>query len=707
MDYREQFESEEFVVLVFKSGDLFTPESLSTIQRLTRGLEGVDSVERVTSLTNVEEIRTMADGAVEVVPLVGEESPVDPRMREALRERVLSNPLYVDNLISGDGTTTAIYGTVNDRDLATRRRIQEEVEALVQEEKVRSGNRFYISGSVILDAEFERTSEQDNITFTVVTSLMIVFVLYLLYRNLTGILLPVVVVSLATAWTLGLYGLAGHKLNMLTIMLPAVILAISVADAVHLMCQYNDEHLDGARSRKEALVRTLGKVGKPCLFTSLTTAIGFGSFAVSKIVPVRYQGIYIALGILLAFVLTVTLLPALLSWIRVPKISHRKKERGDWVSRGLEGAMRVVGRYSRIILVVGVLVLVVSLVGMSRIKRETNSIEFFKKSSPLRVALEFIERNLTGVFSLEIALEGPADSIKDPEVLKKVEALRRIIEESPEAGKTLHLNDLVMEMNRAMHEGEDRFYAIPKTREEVAQYLLLYEMSGGETLDTLVNMDYSLSRLSVRCTVMTAERAKEMMEELRQVLDGMFKGPVRARITGVIPVWVKLDTYLLTSQIKSFSIAAVGIFIMMCIQFRSVRVGLLSMIPNLLPIVVTMGIMGWTGIRLDTATIMITSVALGIAVDDTIHFLSRFKMELEACGDYDKAIHATIQSVGRAIVFTSIILFWGFISLTLGHFKPTVYFGFLTSLTMVVALIGDIFLLPVLLKLLRPIPVHP
>ena len=222
----------------------------------------------------------------------------------------------------------------------------------------------------------------------------------------------------------------------------------------------------------------------------------------------------------------------------------------------------------------------------------------------------------------------------------------------------------------------------------------------------MVNMDHSMSRLSVRCVIMTAEKAKKLLERLKGILEGIFTGPVQADLTGIVPIWIKLDTYLLSSQIRSFSIAAIGIFIMMCLLLRSVRVGLLSMIPNLLPILVTMGVMGWTGIRLDTATIMITSVALGIAVDDTIHFLARFKMELENCGDYDEAIHRTIRSVGRAIVFTSIILFWGFITLTLGNFKPTIYFGFLTSLTMLVALIGDVFLLPVLLKIFRPIPIQ-
>ena len=705
LDFLDQFESEEFLTLVFRSEDVFTLENLQTVQRLAGRLKNMDDVERVTSLTDVEEIRTSTDGTVEINPLIGDEIPSDPGLLKGIRERALSNPLYVENLISPDGTTTAIYGVVNNRDLAARRRIQEEVESLVREEESRTGNKIYISGSPILDAEFERTSQQDNVTFTIVTSAMIVVVLYILYRSLTGILLPVLVVSLATGWTLGIYGLTGHKLNMMTIMLPAVILAISIADAVHFMCQYNDEHLHGSGGRREALIQTLSKVGLPCLFTSLTTAIGFGSFAISRVIPVRYQGIFTALGIMLAFLLTITLLPALLSYLKPPRIKHRLKERGDWISKGLEKSLRVVDRYPRVILGIGLVVLAVSVLGMSKLKRETNSIEFFKKSSDIRVALEFIEENLTGVFSLEVILEGPPDSVKEPEVLRKVEELRSYLNTQPEVTKTLHLNDLIMEMNRAMNNGEKRFYAVPSSKSEVAQYLLLYEMSGGETLDTLVNADYSRMRLSIRSLSMTAERARGLIENLDRILKKTFNGPVQARFTGVIPIWVQLDTYLLQSQIRSFTLASIGIFIMMCILLRSIRVGLLSMIPNLFPIVVTMGIMGWSGIRLDTATIMITSVALGIAVDDTIHFLARFKRELAISRDYDEAIHATIRSVGRAIVFTSIILFWGFISLTLGHFKPTIYFGFLTGLTMMVALIGDIFLLPVLLKIFKPIPV--
>ncbi len=704
--YRELFESEEFLILAFRSEDIFTTDSLSLIHRLGQGLLGIEGIERVMSLTNMEDIRTSpSSGTVEINPLVGEEIPSDPLVLAEIRDRALGNPLCVGNLISEDGKTAAVYGVVNDRDVTLRRKIQVDVHALVNDEESRTGKKIYISGNPYLDAEFERMSQEDNVKFTVITMLMVMTVLYILYRSAAGVLMPLLVVSVATTWAMGIYGLMGNKMNLLTIMMPAVILAISVADAVHLMCQYNDEHLEGVASNREALRRTLNKVGYPCLFTSLTTAIGFGSFVISKIGPVRLQGIYTALGIMLAFTMTVTMLPAILSFLRPPRLEHREGPRGDLVSHGLQMALRVVNRHPRVVFWVGVLVLLVSLAGMSMLKRESNAIEFFKKSSEVRTSLDFIEKNLTGIFSVEILLKGPPDSMKDPEVLHQVEKLREIIGARPVVTKTFHLNDLIKEMNRAMHEGDNRFYAVPSSSGEVAQYLLLYEISGGEELDTLVNIDYSQARISARSEVMTAEKGKELISILDEVLEELFDGPVEASTTGIIPIWVQTDVYLLQSMIQSFCIAAFGIFLMMCILLRSVPMGLLSMIPNLLPIIVTMGAMGWTGIRLDTATIMITSVAIGIAVDDTIHFLARFQMELKACGDYDEAIRRTMMSVGRAIVFTSIILFWGFISLTLGHFKPTIYFGFLTGMTMMVALVGDVFLLPVLLKIFRPVKV--
>ena len=286
LEYREQFESEEFILLAFQDNDIFTHGNLETVRRLARGLEEVEGVDRVLSLVDAEDIRTSSGGVVEIRPLIGERIPVELSALREIRTRTLSNPLYVDNLVSGDGTTTAIYGVVNDRDVGMRRRMQKGVEDLVRAETLRSGKTIHVSGNPILDAEFERISEQDSITFTLVTSVLIVLVLYLLYRNLTGVLLPVLVVGLATTWTLGIFGLMGNKLNMLSTMLPAVILAISVADAVHLMCQYNDERLQEGVSKKDALVRALGRVGRPCLFTSLTTAIGFGSFAVSRGGPV-------------------------------------------------------------------------------------------------------------------------------------------------------------------------------------------------------------------------------------------------------------------------------------------------------------------------------------------------------------------------------------------------------------------------------------
>ncbi len=704
MAYQDQFESEEFIILVFHGPDIFSQQNLQVLQRLTLGLENIEGIDRVMSLTNAEELRSLSDGTLESVPLVGTEIPSDSETIKKIRDYALNSPFYIDNLISRDAETTAVYGIVSDRDIGARRRMLEKIEVMVRAEE-KENHKIYLSGSPVMDAEFERMSEEDSITFTFVTSFMIVAILYILYRSLSGVFLPLLVVGLATIWTLGLYGFLGHTLNMMTIMLPAVILAISVADAIHLMCQYNDEHLERPGDKQQALIRTLGKVGVPCLFTSMTTAIGFGSFIISEIGPVRLNGVFTALGIMLAFLVTVTLLPALLCYLKPLKITHRKGEGGDWVSRWLEASIRVVDRRPKAIICIGFVVLVISLIGITKLKRETNSIEFFKKTSPFRISLEFIEKKLTGTFSLEILFEGPPDSLKDPAVLAKVEDLRDYLHAQPSITKTLHINDLLMEMNRIMHDGDEAFYTLPATRNEVAQYLLLYEMTGGETLNMLMNHDHSLARLSIRSISMPIESAKELIEALAQRLERSFNGPVQANITGIVPLWIKVDSYLLTSQTQSFFIAATGIFIMMCILMRSLRVGLLSMIPNLFPIVVTMGVMGWTGIRLDTATIMITSVALGIAVDDTIHFLARFRRELAICNDYDEALHRTIRTIGRAIFFTSIILFWGFISLTFGHFKPTIYFGFLTSLTMIVALVGDIFLLPVLLKLFRPIAV--
>ena len=701
MDYRDQFESEEFIVVAFRDDNIFTPENLDSIRRLARAMEQVEGVDSVLSLVDAEDFVAEGD-ALEVRPLVGDETPQQPGALAEIRRKALTNPLLLDNLVSKDGTATAIYGTVNDRDVALRRKIHEEMKALVEDETQRTGNRYYLSGNPVLDSEFERISQQDNVTFSVVTTIVIIVALYLLYRSVTGIVLPVLVVVLATVWTVGLYGLMGNTLNMMSTMLPAVILAISVADAVHLLCQYNDESLSGARDRGQALIETLAKVGRPCLFTSLTTAIGFASFSVSRIGPVRLQGIYTALGILIAFFLTVTLLPAILSLVPMPRIGHRLREGGDWIARGLDAALRVVFRFPGTILVVSLVILVLSVAGMWQLKRETNAIEFLKKSNELRVALEFIEENLTGVFTLEVVIRGPEGSMNDPATLRKVQDVRKVLNDQPEVTKTLHMNDLVMETNRAMNGGDWRHYKLPESRKTVAEYLLLYEMSGGEELETLVSPDASTARLSVRSIVMPAERAKALVETLEAELEDRFQAPLHAHVTGVIPVWVQVDTYLLSSQIRSFSIAAVGIFIMMCLLMGSVRLGLLSMVPNLLPVIVTMGIMGWAGIRLDTATIMITSVALGIAVDDTIHFLARFKRVMALSGDYEEATRQTLTGVGRAIVFTSFILFCGFISLTLGHFKPTIYFGFLTSITMVAALIGDLFLLPVLLRYCWP-----
>jgi predicted RND superfamily exporter protein len=286
--------------------------------------------------------------------------------------------------------------------------------------------------------------------------------------------------------------------------------------------------------------------------------------------------------------------------------------------------------------------------------------------------------------------------------MRAAEDFQGFIVRDPNISKSLAATDLIKRLNMAFFTNDPKEYAIPDTRNGIAQLLLLYETSPEGELDYFVDFDASTLRISGRAKNLTSNECKDLMKEVDNYFDENLPPGFEGYMTGIVPLYVHMVDYLIRSQILSFSLAFVVIFILMMIQLRSIKLGLISILPNSIPIAITMGAMGLFKINLDTATVMISTVAIGIAVDDTIHFLNRFKLEFKRTKDYEESIKATFKTTGRAIISTSIILFLGFWTLLFGSFKPTNYFGFLSGITMITAVIGDLLFLPAILLIFRP-----
>jgi len=389
--------------------------------------------------------------------------------------------------------------------------------------------------------------------------------------------------------------------------------------------------------------------------------------------------------------------------VRPAPAPRRRAAGAGWLDRALQKiavASRNGGRVTAVL--VGGVVLV-SLAGVFRIEINTNEIQYFRKHHPVRVATEFMEEQLTGTIPLEIVLTGPADAFKQPDVLRRVEALERFMEGLPALRKTFSPVHFLEEINRVVHDGDPAFHRVPESSELTAQ-LLLAEGSGSEEMENYLDLsDASRARVQGRLDHVGTREMRELNDRVMAKTAELF-GPagIRAELTGGLPLYLNMVDYLLDSQIRGFSLALVTIFVMLSLLVRSVKLGLLAMVPNCIPVLLTFGIMGWAGICLDLGTVLIASIAIGLAVDDTIHFLARFRVLFREGGRYAPALDETMRSVGAPIIMTSVVLFFGFGIMMVSTFKPIVYFGLLGAVTMLSALLADLFVLPALIRRFKP-----
>jgi hypothetical protein len=459
--------------------------------------------------------------------------------------------------------------------------------------------------------------------------------------------------------------------------------------------------LDGPNAARE----TVRRLFKPCLLTSLTTAVGFLSLLAAPLAPLQEMGALTAIGVSIAFLLSVFSLPAALSYLKGDYAAYAVRRRTGRVMAVVEGLPGFVRRRGVAVLVVAGAITVAAGFGIARLKVESNAIEFFRKSDPMRQVTEYIQDKVGGVGNLEVVVKAKEPGgIRDPEVLRGMDALETHLRSIGIVTDAFSVVDYLKEINQAMHGGDPAWHTVPESGDLVAQYLLLYGASSPrEDLSNLVDLTQTTARVSARVKFASSTVYRRQVRELNGWLAANFPGQADVELTGLMMLYKNMGDYIITSQIRSFLVALVVITLTMALAFRSWRVGLLSMIPNVWPIAFTLGFMGWIGLRLDMVNAMVAAVAIGIAVDDTIHFIAKY---IEAVDDDKNLLQAVAYAFhvsGRAIVFTSVILFAGFAVILRSTFLPSVWFALLAAITIVMALLADLFILPAIFIRYRPV----
>jgi predicted RND superfamily exporter protein len=613
------------------------------------------------------------------------------------------------------------------------------------------GIRFYHAGDVPLNAVYNRLIMGEGETLELITSFVIGTILLLAFRSAIGALAPVFVVNISVTMVLAFMALMGWSAGLSFGGTPTLLTAIGVAHAVHILSEFGDNYRK-LRDRREALVRTVYLVGTPCLITSLTTAIGFASMSFVPIKAIAESGVYNSFGIFMAFVMSFTLLMSLLSmgrremagisgvvaagagwsyaaglgsgvvaiaaiaagalalgltlrfYDRETRVSATSVKGGEHLRRALLAIAAFDIRHRKPILAAFAVVFAISGVGITRVVADSNWLDDFSDEMPLKGITQRVDRVMGGSTNVIYLFDsGELDGIKEPAVLREMERIQEIAGRHGDfVRKSYSLVDILKDLNQAFHGGDPAYYTIPESRELVAQYLLLYEMSGGEEAEEMVTSDYQRASVELRLALAPTSKTAELVNEIEAELTDAPLEQADVSLTGIGALWIKLLDYIVSSQIQGFLLAFCAIALIMVLVFRSFGTGIISMIPNLTPVALTLGVMGWAGIFLDYNKISIASVAIGIAVDDTIHLIFRYRHEFDECGNYEEALERAMQDVGKALLITSAALVAGFLVLTLSTLDSQATYGILLATTIVTALIADFLLMPVLVLTFQP-----
>jgi len=684
------------MVIVEAPDGLFRLETLAAIDALEDELERLPIAAEVTGPFNSKVIRGTETAVTisSVGPAGG--APGTPDEVAVYRDAVLNDRTLNDYVVSSSGTAAAIY--VRPIDGVEMVPFAEAIEEIALRYEA-DGREISIAGVPYMNLTLGRSMRRDLGLFLPLVILAIVVVLYAAFRWRWGVLIPFAVVGLSVLWTLGLMAICSVPITVLSFILPVVLMAIGIADGIHVLSRYREEVRE-TDDKETAILRTMRTMQRPVVMTSLTTAAGFLSLLNAYMIPQRMFGLFTSAGILFAMILSLVLIPAILRLVKIPVVSAEAATRRTPLISGLGAAVRGVIRVRWFALAGIVALAAVFAGGISTIHIETSQRAYLGEEHPAVESLDRMDELFSGGDQILIEIDTEAESgLKDPAVLREMVALEQFLTERG-VSKTISLADIVREMNQRFNADDPEFYTIPDDPRMVSQLLLLFTFQGG-TLGSMALGDYSAGEVIGFHALKTGEERVDLVRDVTAYLDEHFEN---ARLVGSTRIQSSMFASIARSQITSLftSIGAAGVIVILLMG--SVLAGLISLVPLLFTVVVSFGVMAYAGMSLDIATLMISSITIGIGIDYGIHYIERAREEMSAGGDRAAALVRAARTAGRGIVFNALALAGGFSILLLSAFRGMRHFGLLITMTMLISAAGALVVIPAILRVLRPSP---
>ncbi|MEO1807761.1 MAG: efflux RND transporter permease subunit [Bacteroidota bacterium] len=700
-EFSENFTEEQnyiiYLAVKSPSADIFDASFLQRSDQLFQEIKKLEGIDSVLSALQMVQVRRRGV-SFKQTPYLEFESE---EMLDRSKQRNQKDSTLIGTFITRDRQSICAYLFTDPAifDKPARDDMNRALEATLDE----SGLKYQLSGIPHIRTKYVETIAQELGLFIGLSLVLITTVLFLTYRSRWGILLPQIAVVASLIWILGFMGLTGQGIDLISNLLIPIMFVVGTSDVIHLMTKYLSEVRSG-KSVGDAMDITLREIGLSLFLTSVTTAVGFASLIISRIPPIRNFGLYAAAGVLFTFIITIIILPNALLRIPPEHFSRaRSVESGKFWKPFMDGIFRLTQKRSGLIVACFTVVLGACIWLVLKIPMDTHLIEDVGKNDPIRKSMEFFEDQSFGLRPFEIGIHMKQDSIPitDYRVLQEIDKFQNFLNEQEKFSPFLSPASLVKQANYIYKGSRARHLKIPDKQESVDELLGFIELDENSRtlLQKVISEDGTVARMSTTCADLGTDRFSEIYENVDQFYRTECDTSLfYYRYTGHAYLTEHNLQYVRSSLLGGLSIAFVVVGFIMGLLFRSWRMLLISMFPNVIPLLLTGGVMGLFGITLTASTALVFVIAFGIAVDDTIHFLTRYKLERQKGLTKSQAIRNTIYGTGKAMILTSLILMGGFVLLLASDFGGTLNTGLFTALTIVFALFADLLLLPILLK---------
>jgi predicted RND superfamily exporter protein len=710
------FGSEEVIAIVLSAEDIFTAENLDIIKKISTMAKSYSAIKNIFSLSEFQDYRTNEEEIIfqKLVP----DGILNQEALERIKATVMGNDIISGRLVSKDGKSTLIVMELrpfqdNQEKYTLIRSIKEAAQ------KIAGPHRDLIfTGPAYVEVEISRLSQRDFLIFTPLVFVVVFGLVALLLRN--GVLSVVCQIDLFVAMVLclGLFTLCRESFNLVTIAISPILMVVAVADSMHILSHFRDRYQPEKDDFIATVVAVIKRLWFPCLCTSLTTAVGFFAFLSSTVRPVKILGLYTGLGTLIAYLLNITFLPAALIFSRkvvdimakiyggpVPFTAYTVQSKDTLLLFIYQIGFLVSKHYRKIMAIFSVL-LVFTLLGLSRLKFETNFINYLPEKNAIKKDILSLQDKFGGTVPF-LALVTAKSPDKDFSHYESLQLLADIQEDLQRMVKkfvaSFSIADYIKEVNFAFNDRKPEFRRLPPNSADINDY---YMLSDSNITGKLVSPDKKEALITFQSQWGTNEQAKKEFGPIMAYIEKKLGNDYTFQFTGITTLYLKMEHRLRQSQNRSFFGAFLVVFLIMFWVCGNWKLTIIAMIPNLLPILVTLGLMGWLSLPLDVSTIMIASITMGIAVDDTIHIITELRRHFTTYKKIPYALLRTMKTVGKPVIINSLVLTSGFSLLMLGSILPTKTFGALAAFAMLFAVTCDLFLLPSLILIFQP-PIPP